>query len=595
MNASSFNISEITIQNEQALNPSRFVQLSSGNITVVNHSQVIIDLSHFDANAIKAYQDLAVDNDTTYLSMSDNVVLDISGNQNFPILHYLSLPVSNYTADIIPPVFENFDLNLTANHVVLYFDEPIDMTTFNLSAFSLFDIANTSLQFSINTSSSLPTDNREVWTIGIDQDDVNILNELPICSSSTTCYINFTENLATDTVGNQIVPMSSSLPAQIRVFYPDMVSPDLDHFDLLDLDEGLLTIVFTESVVADSVRLTSLNITNWRNEDNRQSTVVLTSGNVTSINGPSVTIQLTQDDLNAIKFERDTLCTDSRSRQTCWIRYNMLFVTDIAGNPVRALTDDTTFFTTESDSVATLIDDMLSPLLTNFTFDLNRGVLIFTFDEVVDPDEFSAEDITFFGDNFISDASISLTTDSVLTTDDLSLILTVQMGPDDTERIKANLDVAYSADSTLLTYEESFIADVYGNRIDPVNITNATIPSQYIPDQISPVVISFSELSLQASTLSVSFSEPVLSSSFDYSKFLLRSQSTGGVAIQLTGGIPDFHPTDLNVLVIFLSETDVSELKRDTRIGTGVTDSYLQISDNAINDTSGNPVIGTYV
>ena len=60
--------------------------------------------------------------------------------------------------------------------------------------------------------------------------------------------------------------------------------------------------MFTESVVG-SIRLTSLNITNWRNEDNRQFTVVLTSGNVTSINVPSVTIQLAQDDLNAIKLE----------------------------------------------------------------------------------------------------------------------------------------------------------------------------------------------------------------------------------------------------------------------------------------------------
>ena len=43
------------------------MQLSSGNITVVNHSQVIVDLSRFDANKIKACQDLVVDSNTTYV------------------------------------------------------------------------------------------------------------------------------------------------------------------------------------------------------------------------------------------------------------------------------------------------------------------------------------------------------------------------------------------------------------------------------------------------------------------------------------------------------------------------------------------------
>ncbi len=175
-----------------------------------------------------------------------------------PILLDLSLQVSNFTGDITPPVFENFDLNLTASHVVLYFDEPIQYNI-NLPAFSLnlFDIVSISLQFSINTSSSLPTDNREVWTIGINQDDVN---ELPICSSNTTCYINFTENLATVTVGNLF--FITCLRRSVYYGFSKLGS--------LDLDEGLLTIVFTESVV-DSIRL---NITNWRNEDNRQSTVV---------------------------------------------------------------------------------------------------------------------------------------------------------------------------------------------------------------------------------------------------------------------------------------------------------------------------------
>ena len=44
--------------------------------------------------------------------MSSNVVLNISNNQNVPILRDLSLQISNFTGDVTPSVFENFDLNL---------------------------------------------------------------------------------------------------------------------------------------------------------------------------------------------------------------------------------------------------------------------------------------------------------------------------------------------------------------------------------------------------------------------------------------------------------------------------------------------------
>ena len=269
INISTFDLSAITIQNG-ALSS---VQLSTpAALDVTSFSVVVVSLSSTDTDRIKALQDLAVDNSTTFLSATDELLYDTAKtpNQNVPVS---GLPVSVYTPDTTPVQFLRFDLNLSSNVLTLYFDEPVEISSFNVTEFTLFDITNTSLTFSV-TSAVLPTENTKQVEIRLDQEDVNVLNILPICTQRSDCYLNLTDSLTIDTVGNPL-NFAVPVPALVDDFYPDRIPPQLDHFELLDLDEGLITLVFSESVIASTVMPISLNLTDWYQDNLRMYTLVL--------------------------------------------------------------------------------------------------------------------------------------------------------------------------------------------------------------------------------------------------------------------------------------------------------------------------------
>ena len=252
-----------------------------------------------------ALQDLAVDNETTFISATNELVEDTSSfhNQNQPVS---GLQVETYTPDETPVNFLRFDLNLSSNSLTLYFDEPVEVATFDVRELSLLDLSNTSQLFSVDTA-VIPTDNSHEVVVTLHQMDMNELNIIPVCSDENSCYINITAFLAVDTANNTL-NVSADLPYRVAEFTPDTVSPRLDHFELFDLDEGELTLVFTESVLWRTVMPVQLNITDWFTSIGRSATIVPSGGTVNPVDGPRVTIQLLNEDLNQIKSST-TLCT----------------------------------------------------------------------------------------------------------------------------------------------------------------------------------------------------------------------------------------------------------------------------------------------
>ena len=128
VNMSTFDLSQITIHNNEV--PASSVQLSTpaSPPIVMNLANVIIVLSREDINKLKALQDLAFDENSTYINVTTSLVMDIRGNNNRLIPS--PLRVNNYTADSEPLEFLRFDLNLTSNTLSLYFEEPTDIGTF---------------------------------------------------------------------------------------------------------------------------------------------------------------------------------------------------------------------------------------------------------------------------------------------------------------------------------------------------------------------------------------------------------------------------------------------------------------------------------
>jgi len=82
VNISTLDLSAVTIQNG-AINANSSVQLSMpASLNVIDFSVVIISLSSTDADMIKALQDLAVDNSTTFLSATNELLYDTAATSN---------------------------------------------------------------------------------------------------------------------------------------------------------------------------------------------------------------------------------------------------------------------------------------------------------------------------------------------------------------------------------------------------------------------------------------------------------------------------------------------------------------------------------
>ena len=79
---------------------------------------------------------LAISNESTFLSASEESVRDMSGNKLDPIPPEMGLMVTLFTPDTTPPELEDFTLDLTQEVVCLTFDETVNASCFDPSQIS---------------------------------------------------------------------------------------------------------------------------------------------------------------------------------------------------------------------------------------------------------------------------------------------------------------------------------------------------------------------------------------------------------------------------------------------------------------------------
>ena len=581
INIAEFDVSQITIQSNYS-DPEYFVTLSSKNTTfeLSNYVDVVVQLSRSDANKIKAIQELAFDNTSTFISITDRLVEDISDNQNFPVE---GKAVQNYVRDTSPLEFLRFTINMTSQILMLYFEEPVDIATFDYSDIVLFNPQNTSTVFMISYSDLVEVNTADV-TIQLIQDDTNILNSLPICTKASDCYLNFTLGLSNDTAGNPItVP---KLQIQVDNFYGDDISPSLVEFKEFNLEEGLVTLLFSETVDVDTIDFTKLNFTEWYNDPNV--IINLTGGEIVEHDGPLITFRLTNSDLNRLKLNKATICNDE---QNCWIRFSSEFIKDTFNNSVTPVLDSATFL--ENEYAASFIDDEKPPYIVSYSLDMNSTILSLTFDEIVNIDKLNLKEAQF-QDGPNATSLVQLTDNGNLLTTGLAQVVTLELNADDVYNLKADLFVATNISSTWIVFTEMFIEDVSNVQIEPaIDEISAIQADNYTADQIKPTVVEFKELSLRDNTFTVVFSEPILAETYVPSKFIIQSNENGNQYYRvLTGGEPDLSEVTDTLVVTFTKE-DVSEIEKEVMLAFDQSNTFINISNGAVTDTAGNPVVGT--
>ena len=187
---------------------------------------------------------------------------------------------------------------------------------------------------------------------------------------------------------------------------------------------------------------------------------------------------------------------------------------DLAGNPLVGIYNGMAL---QGNNVTL---DISPPVLDDFNFDLNTGILTLTFDEVVDASTLVIEQIQFVSDNTSMPNSTYYLTENSTVSDYNDLVLTVTLSDSDLNNLKFYQDLATSDMTTYLNFSSDTVFDTSSN-----GILSFSVPQQvgmFTTDTTRPYLVEY-QLSINDSILILSFSETMNISSFDTSRITFQN------------------------------------------------------------------------
>ena len=97
--------------------------LMAGNFTMNDTTIIMLELGADDLNYLKSVPQLAVSQNTTFISITDMTILDMNFNLIEEINSTTPLPVDNFIPDTTPPELVSYLLDMDARVLILTFSE----------------------------------------------------------------------------------------------------------------------------------------------------------------------------------------------------------------------------------------------------------------------------------------------------------------------------------------------------------------------------------------------------------------------------------------------------------------------------------------
>jgi len=485
------------------------------------------------------------------------------------------------------PMLMSSTLDLDANTLVLTFSmminntTPIDCTAVRLGAMAT-DFANShSLSQPATVSGMMVT-----CTLGSDL-QVAIKSNSAFGTNSSDTFVYFDMGTNIRMMGGMEVIADTTMGTAITQINNDLTPPELESFVKFDLNQGFITLSFSEAVDISSLNFSDFTFQNDFSHLTSSESFTLNGGECdTSLNctdGDLMLFRILPDDLNAIKLLED-LCT---STTNCVPTFSSNFVSDFASLPISAYNPADPAHR-NNHQLLMFVSDTTSPELVAFDLNLSTDELTLVFDEPVSVATFNPNQITLQATSSGGN-TVELTAQTIAPTTD-SVTLTLSLNGDANSLKRSSF--AASRGDTFLSLTSNAIQDLFGSAVVAISSLTAQQVRNYIGDTFSPNVTTFI-LDLDSNQLIVTFSEPVFSSSINSTNFTLSN----GLATTLNMGESTLVMDDAglipatNALLVvrfsFDGET-LTSLKTDPNIGTSTSNTYLDVEPFSYNDTSNN-------
>ena len=583
VNGTSFMPEQVTLATNSN-DSTTYVRLSGAKNYSLDYSTTIeVYILDKDLNEIKRLTNLAVDLNTTFISFTEDMVMDMNDNNINP---EAARKAVNFINDTTRPELVAFDLNMTSDLLTLYFSETVSASSFDARMITFLNNQTNQEQWKLMYRGLLLSNDSTEMIMKLDNRD---LNEIKIrehlSTDKTNTYLSVTTHLVSDMNDNMLKPISSNDPLDVSSFTQDHARPSLSTFDL-DMDgSGVLHLTFSESVNVTSLDVTQITLASAQNieaDDFAEAYVIgsLGSGSISNnSNGPVVDILLHFDDINQLKI----LTMLAEGTSTTFISINESVIEDMNGNRVVEIP------LTMADRVVNFTADRTHPILEQFSLDMNNGDLNLTFSEAVFGNTLNRTFITLYNDTYGEGSKFQLNLENV---ENLPIFyeITTKLTVIELNELKRISDLATSVNDTFISIKYNAITDTNNNELLPIYSNESLKASPVVPDNTQPE-LEYYYLDLNKGLLELTFDETVRSSSLNVTQITFQNDSQAtDISYTLTEAA-EWSVDDSTIITITLSHYDLNKIKQIRELCYDENSTFIVITSDTIEDMNMQQVV----
>ena len=342
----------------------------------------------------------------------------------------------------------------------------------------------------------------------------------------------------------------------------------------LDMDAGLLKLVFTDVIRADSVMPFLISIQSHPSVSDGTKHTLSTSSTSSSQSSDEITIYLPRADVDSIKANLDLASQSNNS----YVSFPTTMAQDVEGRNVIGVPN------TGAHRVTVYVPDTTSPQLESYSIDLDAGTMTLSLSEPVLLQSYTPEELTVQNTASSPSSSFTLTSGRVTATNSIAdSAITLVMDYNDLNEIKNRTSLASSSSDTFLMVGSGFFTDTSKNSIISVS---ALSPSSYSGDVTLPVLVTFS-LDLRSSgQLVLNFSEAIRYTPSLQSTIMLQNRATNPTVVLSLTSNEAATRTKLDEVTITLSSTHTNRLLTDSDIAENTDSLYISMTPGGVYDYS---------
>ena len=260
VNVSSLDATRIILQSSAEDPPLSSFQLTGGNVTSINDTVVRVCFTLSDANNVKRLRQLATSPTNTFLRFEFGMVYDNGGNaiQEIAPSSAVQILVDCYTEDTTQPKLIEFDFDLTSDMLTLYFTETVSIIEFNFTGITIISGFDPDSEHRQLIGGNITSGDNDTVVIILTFEDLNyIKNNSMLATEASNTFILIDNTTTFDMNMNSVE--QTLVPIAVQNFTADAKCPTLLSYEF-DLNQGTITLSFSETVDASSLDVTGIQI-----------------------------------------------------------------------------------------------------------------------------------------------------------------------------------------------------------------------------------------------------------------------------------------------------------------------------------------------